>query len=411
MRTNFGGIGKDAIKATNMFAILSIIYKNGSVSRRDIAKLARLTPSTITLLVAEMISYGLLCEDGEVHEAGRAGRRIVRIRINNNFGCLLGVCVEPSRLSLALSYLDGEVIDKMVVANTFCADELIDRLLQLSGELLARQKGGITRFCAIGISISGRVDPAGGISVDSYGILPPGVPVIEAFTQRFKVPAFLDNNVRSLAAAELGFHRSGEEINGLFIKHDPGFGCAVLVQGEVFKGKFNSSGEIGHARVMDNGSVCICGKTGCLSTVVSTTALIKSASGAFSPSATPVLWKMCGGLPEQISVSMLVRSAASGDAPIARLLGEAAEMMARAIETSLLAMDGNTVITFGAIFEEDWFFSQLQTALEKSFASFREIHVTRSCLPDNDRWKGAVFIALEKYLEYVSHEIGETDSQ
>jgi len=405
MTNRADGIAKDAIRANNFFAILSRILKNGPMSRRDLSRQVGLTPGTVTLLVADMIASGLLVERGEIDDGPRAGRRMVLVDINHRYGYLLGVCIEPARLSLAISHLNGEPIAIRVLPNACEGGELLERLLELSDALL-RENGPEGRFCAVGISISGYVDPAAGVSVNSYGVLPPGARVAEAFEKRFMVPAFLDNNVRSLALAEIGMDRSGADFSGLFIKHDPGFGCAVVLGGEVYEGETNRSGEIGHARVVENGRRCICGKTGCLSTVVGTEALLRGAEAAFSAGATPALWRECAGQPDRIDVPALVRCAAEGDAPIARLLAEAARAMARVLETTLLGVDGDTIITFGSLFEDDWFFSLLGRELSESFASFREIRMLRSRLRDADRWRGAVFIAQRKFLRAVSSEFG-----
>ncbi len=404
MTTRVGGIGKDAIKANNMFALLFGIYKNGPMSRRDLAKRVELTPSTVTLLVGEMIAYGLLREGQEIDEAPRAGRKMVPVEINPAFGVILGVCVEPGRLFLALSDLGGCALDHMAVKNTYGQDELLLALLDKARELISRQIRPV-RLCAIGISISGRVDPALGVSVDSYGILPPGTDVAQAFEDAFLAPSFLDNNVRSLAGAELALEKSGEDTSGLFIKHGPGFGCAVLLEGQLFEGARFSAGEIGHAKVIDHGLTCICGKTGCLSTVVSTEALIRGSQLSLSPASTPALWAATEGLAEAITVQALVQSAAAGDRPIMLILDEAARMMARAIETALLAMDGDQVITYGQIFKDDWFFDRLTSALNDSFGVFRSIRVIRSRLSDEDRWKGAVQVALSQYLRFASAQI------
>lgn len=411
MTNAFGGMGKDSIKANNMFAILTCIYKNAPVARRDIARMVKLTPSAVTLLVTEMLQYGLLREGDEVEAGPRAGRRMVQLGFNPDFGYLLGICVEPERISFALTSLLGEnaggghIIASEVVKNQFDADELLPELLRLTDAFLARQKKLTGRFCAVGVSISGHVDPDKGVSVNSYGVLPPHTEVAAVFEQHYGVPAFLENNVRSLALAEMAQHEMGETVNGLFIKQDPGFGCTVLLGGEVFEGATNISGEIGHTRVVRGGRACSCGKSGCLSTVVGTSFLLEAAMAVLSPSATPALWAACGGQKRQIDVPMLVRSAAFGDGPVVLLLEEAAQLMAGVIETSLLLMDGDSVIAYGPLFEGDWFLRHLQDLLDESFATFRKVSVRRSHLSDSDRWKGAVFNAQRRYLRVVSAEI------
>ncbi|MEM5768227.1 MAG: winged helix-turn-helix domain-containing protein [Bacillota bacterium] len=173
MAKTFAGIGKDAIKTNNISAILSCVYTNAPISRRDIAKMVHLTPPTVTLLVAELLQCRLLRECGEVNEGTRAGRRVVELDFNPYFGYLLGVCIEPSGLSFALTYFCGRtieeslVIDRMTIENSYSQEELLPELLKLADDFLGRQKTLQGRFCAVGISLSGPVDPGAGVSLNS----------------------------------------------------------------------------------------------------------------------------------------------------------------------------------------------------------------------------------------------------
>lgn len=406
-----GGMGKDAIKANNIYAILNCIYKHAPVSRRDIARMVSLTPSTVTLLVAEMLRCGLVREGDEVEAGPRAGRRMVQLSFNSRFGYFLGICIEPGSLSFALTDMSGgdpnarHIIDSEVLPNTYTPEVLLNELLRLTDCFLARQKQLNGRFCAIGVSISGHADPQHGISVNSYGVLPTQTDVAAVFEKHYGVPAFLDNNVRSLAKAEMTLQQDGTLINGLFIKQDPGFGCTLLLNSEVFEGASDRSGEVGHTRVVKGGRACSCGKTGCLSTVVGTQALLESAAAVLSPTGTPALWSACGGQKGLLTVAMLVQSAEQGDGPVCLLLEEAASLMAGVLETSLLLMDGDTVIAYGPLFEGEWFLQKLGDILQESFGSFRGIRVMLSKLGDNERWKGPALDAQRRYLRVVSMEI------
>ena len=411
MRTYASGIGKDAIRSNNMHAVLECIYHNAPISRRDIAKKVNLTSATITLLVSDLIQYGVLRECGETAEGIRAGRRIVQLDFNPDFGYTLGICLEAPSVSMVLSYFCGRSMKESFVIDKYdteiMSDEgFMENLVQLAANFLQRQQNLKGSLRAIGISMPGHVDPISGISLNSYGIFPPRTNVAKTFEQRFGVPAFLDNNVRALAQAELLTPSQGT-VNGLFVKQDPGFGCTVLLNGEVFEGAAFSSGEIGHAQIVNNGRRCICGKTGCLSTVVSTQALIRSAQDVLSPNTTPALWSACGGCAEAITVRDIVKSAEAGDHPIIVMLEEAAVLMERILESSLLLMDGDTVITFGSIFEGTWFSNRLQACFDHSFGEFRQIRVIPSGLAHADRWKGAVAVAQRKSLIPISSIICE----
>ena len=298
----------------------------------------------------------------------------------------------------------------MTIDNRFSRDKLLPELLRLADAFVRKQVSLPGGLRAIGISMTGHVDPVAGISLNSYGVFPPRTQLAAAFERQFGVPTLVDNNVRSLALAEMAAYKADEMISGLFVKQDPGFGCTVLLGGEVYEGSSYSSGEIGHTRVVDNGKPCICGKTGCLSTIVSTEALTDSARAAFSPSTTPALWADCAGDSGRISVPAILRSARAGDVPVARMLDEAARLLEGVLETGLLLMDGDVVIAFGPLFEDEWFIERLRVCLNNSFGSFRKIELVHSRLSDKDRWKGAAAIAMHRCLGPISADICDNNT-
>lgn len=412
MNNLISGIGKDSVKSTNMCAILSCIYKNAQISRRDIAKAVGLTSSTVTTLVNEMLECGLLQEGNIIDEGLRAGRRALELRINGNFGYILGICIEQDKLSWALAPISGSNLSQTSahftrsVDNVYSSSELIPALLEITDSFLQTCEAA-GRFCAIGISVPGYVNPEEGISTNSFGVMPPNSNLRAIFENRYHVETFVYNNVRGLASADIGMRQQGTPINGLFLKQDPGLGCAVLLNGQVYEGANYFAGEIGHVQVIENGKRCSCGRNGCLTTVVGTKYMFEAAAVALSPSATPVLWALSQGNTEKLTIKMLLESAEKRDAPIYRIIDEAARLLAGVLETSLLLVDGNAIILFGHLFESDWFITLLRGYIERRMGSFRQVEILSSLVPEADRWKGAVQIAMQKYLPVICREISD----
>lgn len=415
MDSVFNGIGKNSVKANNMSAILNCIYMKAPISRRDIAKMTGLTPSTVTTLVNEMMDYGVLREGGMIDEGPRTGRRALNLEFNASFGYILGVCIEQAKISLALTPIVGNdltdvhVYGKKSVENTYQGDELVPELLNMLDQFLEEYapKG---RFCAIGVSVTGHADPKKGISTNSFGVLPSGTRLKEIFEERYGVVTFVYNNVHSLALADMGMRRDESPINGLFLKQDPGLGCTLMINGQIHEGVNNFAGEIGHTRVLKNGKRCSCGRTGCLTTVVGTKYLLEAAGIALSPSSTPALWALSKGKIEDLTIKMLLASAERNDKPIQIIVDEALRLLANVIETCLLLLDGDTVILFGPLFESEWVIKNLRDDIDKEFGDFREIRIMRSMISDSDRWKGAVHIALQNYIPVIGQEISDREN-
>ena len=56
-----------------------------------------------------------------------------------------------------------------------------------------------------------------------------------------------------------------------------GIGAAAIMDGELYRGRDNMAGEIGHITINPAGKVCVCGKVGCLQTYLTPGALLTEA--------------------------------------------------------------------------------------------------------------------------------------
>ena len=61
----------------------------------------------------------------------------------------------------------------------------------------------------------------------------------------------------------------------LFINVTWGLGMGMIIDGKLSYGKSGYSGEIGHFPLLDNDQICHCGKTGCLETGASGSAILR----------------------------------------------------------------------------------------------------------------------------------------
>lgn len=109
------GISKLDLKRRNRKQILRVIRENGPTSRVDIAAKLALTRAAVTIITNEMIAQGVLEELGEApidYEHLQKGRRKILIGINANYKFVLGAMINENNISVGLSTIDGEILDK-----------------------------------------------------------------------------------------------------------------------------------------------------------------------------------------------------------------------------------------------------------------------------------------------------------
>ena len=400
------GMSKEALKANNVFAILNLLYKKGAMPRKDIAAAIHLTPATVTMLTNEMIKNNLLVELGEITEENHAGRRKIQVDINYRCGYVAGIYIERSQAVTALSYLNGECIacETKDIRDGIRPEVLVDYFKEVIDGMI--EANGLQRdqFCYIGVSVTGYVNPEKGISEDSQGLFEKNCNLKELFSSRFHAPIVIENNVRALTIAEIDFNRSSEKINGLFIKHSPGLGGALIIDNSVYSGAHFHAGELGHFTVDPEGKRCVCGKRGCISTILDRTELIRKAREAFGPDTTPALWKTARGSESNINLYAMLQGAIENDVPICRILESAATQLAIVIENSMQLINGDVVITFGPLLTNDWFRRLLDDKLDQISCGTRSYQLRSSRIGENELWKASVAVAVRKLLRLLSQK-------
>ena len=80
------------IRRINRLLVRNIIRKQGPICRSDIAKVASLTPPTVTNIVSEMLAAGIVEEVGYGESTG--GRRPIMLVLNSHAGFILAVAIQ-----------------------------------------------------------------------------------------------------------------------------------------------------------------------------------------------------------------------------------------------------------------------------------------------------------------------------
>lgn len=117
---------------------------------------------------------------------------------------------------------------------------------------------------AIGTTIPGVADPKRG-----YWVYAPfsGIhdfPIGEELSSYYDRPVFADNDVNACAWGEKVLGVCQDVDNFLWITISNGIGGGLVLNGQIYPGKFSGAAEIGHFNVVKDGIPCGCGNRGCL---------------------------------------------------------------------------------------------------------------------------------------------------
>ena len=256
----------------NRSLVLQTLYRAGQVSRADIARETGLTRVTVSDLVAELITEGLVVETGQREDA-RPGKPATLLDLNRSAFQIIGIDLsEYAIFRGAVLDLDGQILHRselpLAGATGTDATALVIRL----AESLVAQ--ATLPILGLGVGSPGIVDLAGVVlSAPNLGWV--GEDLQGILAARFGLPVVVANDANAAALAEHSFGDADSDM--MLIKVGHGVGAGLLLDGTPLFGSRFAAGEIGHVVVgTDGGLECVCGKHGCLETWLATPRLEKA---------------------------------------------------------------------------------------------------------------------------------------
>ena len=237
-------ITASAMRDINRSAILEIIRRETPISRTAIARKLDVSLPTVMRIVDELIADGFVRLQGETEWSG--GRRRPLLEFNTEGYVVLGVDMSGTKMYGAVSDLGGNVIDEISIPqHGTSGEESFDLLVTLIDDLLAGPKVQGRRVRGIGIGVPGITLHDKGIVKWVYTLNWKDFPLKAKLTKRYELPIIVDNDVNLAALGEYWFGAGQNTQNMIVIAIGAGIGAGIIVDGALYRGSREASGEIG----------------------------------------------------------------------------------------------------------------------------------------------------------------------
>jgi predicted NBD/HSP70 family sugar kinase len=305
-------------------AVIQAVIRNfGPLSRVRVNELTHLRRTTISQLVAELLSEGKLVVDGPADNP--LGRKQIRLRLNEEWGSVIGIDFDPDLVVAAVMDLRPRI--RAAVKEVTCLgggiEGLVRQLISCTHRAIKQSGAEALRLIGIGIGDPGLVNSQEGVTVMSSQIgFWKQVPLKRIFEDEFGVPCLLGDNTRTKTLAErvVGAGEMADEM--IYIEYGRGIGAGIVVGGKVLEGHRRSSGEFGHTHVIENGPACTCGSFGCLEAIAGASALEARVRKAIQEGATSKLMELVDGDLNKITPWAALKAASMGDKTCAMIVEE-----------------------------------------------------------------------------------------
>ncbi|MDX2472440.1 MAG: winged helix-turn-helix transcriptional regulator, partial [Candidatus Krumholzibacteria bacterium] len=141
-------------------AVLRLIWDQKRISRAEIARLAGLSRSTVSEIIAEILPTGLVAEIGE--GPSRGGRRPIVLEFRDDACVILGVEMGAAHVAVALTDLRGKVLAWETQDHPVRSDPTGTRnmIAELCAKCLAMPVRGEKPLVGIGVAVPCPFDPS-----------------------------------------------------------------------------------------------------------------------------------------------------------------------------------------------------------------------------------------------------------
>ncbi|HTP07974.1 MAG TPA: ROK family transcriptional regulator [Anaerolineae bacterium] len=232
------------MRSINRSAILEIIRREGPVSRNTIADRLDVSLPTVMRVVDDLIKEDLVRPQSATQWTG--GRRRALLEFNPEGQVVIGVDLGRTKMFGAIADLAGNVLGEADMSRHRTSGEKnFQRLTELIDTLLAHPKIKGRRIRGIGVGAPGITRHKEGIVTWAYTLKWHDFPLKARLDERYNLPIAVDNDVNFAALGELWFGAEQNVSNMVFITIGTGIGAGIIIDGALYRGAHEASGEIG----------------------------------------------------------------------------------------------------------------------------------------------------------------------
>lgn len=399
--TNPDATGTALLRKANCQAVLTALREHGGISRRDIARLTRLSLPTVCRVVSELIEGGIVVEIGAVSLEG-ARRKTALLDINPNSGWVAALDIGGSRIRAAAMDLSGKLRKSIeiplenaqgegsvVPAIRAALDGIIEAAKDLSG-------GPRT----VGVSSSGIVDAQTGVVKLSFNLQLRDFPMSRVISDMCHLPTVVRHDVAASAFAEAKLGRGCDSADFAYITVGAGVGAGLVIGGQV--SELPTDAEFGLMLVAPDGGSERFGGRGYLESISSGKSIAAAARRALEAGEESLMTSLSPNGPAYVTAKEVAKAAEMGDELARKILANAAHYLGIGVVNLAHVLGFNLFVVGGGVpMSGEAFWGPLRASVEKYEYWPGRIRIEPSVLGQDAAILGAGMLALDRAIEDI----------
>lgn len=245
------------VNEVNNNRVLQQIWMTGGTTRTDLVRDLGLVKSTVSRITTMLLEQGLIRETSEKPEKVGVGRRPVLLQVNEQYGSIVGVEIQPDFYRAVVIDLHGHVAKdwsgKLAMTNGSVASAFLEIInpiydwLEIAG----------TPLIGVGVALAGVIDQSRGVIVQSnpLNVVRP-IHFVREVQDLVPAPVILDNDANCGCWGELAVRKTSRWHDFVFVMGEfrtgrtqsesywgIAIGIGIVLNGEVYHGSSCSAGE------------------------------------------------------------------------------------------------------------------------------------------------------------------------
>lgn len=383
----------NTIRDINKQIVLNYVRDRAPISRAEIARETALQRSTVSAIVDDLHTAGLIEEIGTGDSTG--GRKPTLLRLRAETPVAIGVDVTPQKTTIALADLTGLVLEQETFPTSPDMSVMTELIIEKIEKFAAKYPK--SEF-EVGVTVPGIADHTLGKVLYIPFFDWTDWKITTQITERTGFPAAVENDANAIALAELWFgqEKIRKTRNFITVLVSEGIGTGMIFEGQIYRGDKGAAGEFGHMIVGTDAPVdCSCGSRDCWEAHASNRAIVhryQRLAGKKSASES------------DIDIKKIVERAKTGEAAAVQALQETARYLGIGISNLVVGLSPHAVIVSGALAEAwDLIGEVIVRMSERSVrADLPKTEIMASSLGDSPTLIGSLSLVLAKKFASAS---------
>lgn len=242
------------VKSINERLVLNLIRLNKIISSSDLVRITGMQPSTIFNILRDLTSRTLVLNLGKGDSTEKGGKKPYLWSLNKEAAYAIGIDIEIGQLTVVILDFSSDIVCKRVyrIESFRTLEELVREIVKVVNEIISKSHVDPKKILGVGVAVAGIVNSDTGVVVMTDVLPELNVPLLEALSNVFHFPIFVENNANASVVGDkwIGVAKDSRNCLNVLVEFDrkvSGLGIGLLVNEELYRGSSFTAGEINQA--------------------------------------------------------------------------------------------------------------------------------------------------------------------